>query len=363
MEQASRLDRGDGVELAWARQEGRGPTVVFLPGFRSDMTGDKATALAAFCAERGQAMLRFDYSGHGASGGRFEDGTIGRWTDDALAVIDRLTEGPLVLVGSSMGGWIALLAALARPDRVAGADRHRRRARLHRGADVAGDDASSSAPPSCATACCHVPSQYGEPYPHHPRADRGRPHPSAAECADRARLPGAAAARPGRSRRALGDWRCGSPSRSPAGTFRSSLVKDGDHRLSRPQDLALLRRTLAAAPRPGWRVAPRGSSDSASAGQAPACVSPARHLAVLRPEAARHRRSSRASARSNGTGSGAATPSSRAASCHHVGTLRRLVVHQIEHACATARGPAASPPSPHARCRRGGCGRTRGPAC
>ena len=85
-------------------------------------------------------MLRFDYSGHGASGGRFEDGTIGRWTDDALAVIDRLTEGPLLLVGSSMGGWIALLAALARPERVAGADRHRRRARLHRGADVGGDD-------------------------------------------------------------------------------------------------------------------------------------------------------------------------------------------------------------------------------
>ena len=114
---------GSIAAMAW-NWPGRGmtgtsPTVVFLPGFRSDMTGDKATALAAFCAERGQAMLRFDYSGHGASGGRFEDGTIGRWTDDALAVIDRLTEGPLILVGSSMGGWIALLAALARPDRIA----------------------------------------------------------------------------------------------------------------------------------------------------------------------------------------------------------------------------------------------------
>src|SRR6516164_2541716 len=109
-----RLDRGDGVELAWAREEGQGPTVVFLPGFRSDMTGDKATALVAYCAARGQAMLRFDYSGHGASGGRFEDGTIGRWCTDALTAIDRLTEGRLILVGSSMGGWIALLAALAR---------------------------------------------------------------------------------------------------------------------------------------------------------------------------------------------------------------------------------------------------------
>ena len=75
MQITGRLDRGDGVELACARQDGTNPTVVFLPGFRSDMTGDKATALAAFCAERGQAMLRFDYSGHGASGGRFEDGT------------------------------------------------------------------------------------------------------------------------------------------------------------------------------------------------------------------------------------------------------------------------------------------------
>ena len=137
MQTTGRLDRGDGVELAWARQAGKSPTVMFLPGFRSDMTGDKATALAACCAERGQAMLRFDYSGHGVSGGRFEDGTIGRWTDDALAVIDRLTEGPLVLVGSSMGGWIALLAALDgaiqearwQPDVSAAAagDRHRSR--------------------------------------------------------------------------------------------------------------------------------------------------------------------------------------------------------------------------------------------
>ncbi len=94
--------------------------VVFLPGFRSDMTGDKATALAALCRARGQALLLFDYSGHGASGGAFTDGTIGRWTADALAAIDGLTEGRLVLVGSSMGGWIGLLAALARPDRVAG---------------------------------------------------------------------------------------------------------------------------------------------------------------------------------------------------------------------------------------------------
>ena len=96
------------------------PGVVFCGGFRSDMTGGKAVHLEAACRARGQAFLRFDYSGHGQSGGRFEDGTIGRWLGDALAVIDRLTEGPQILIGSSMGGWIAALAALARPDRVAG---------------------------------------------------------------------------------------------------------------------------------------------------------------------------------------------------------------------------------------------------
>ena len=114
-----RLDRGDGVELSWASLPGSTPTVVFLPGFRSDMNGSKALDLAEFCADRGQAMLRLDYSGHGESGGRFEDGTIGRWTADALAVIDQ-TVGDIVLVGSSMGGWIALLTALARPGRVVG---------------------------------------------------------------------------------------------------------------------------------------------------------------------------------------------------------------------------------------------------
>src|ERR1019366_232787 len=119
METTGRLDRGDAIELAWSKLDGAGPTVVFLPGFRSDMTGDKATVLAAFCASRGQAMLRFDYSGHGASGGRFEDGTIGIWAQDTLIVLDQLTEGKVVLVGSSMGGWLALLTALRRPERIA----------------------------------------------------------------------------------------------------------------------------------------------------------------------------------------------------------------------------------------------------
>lgn len=115
-----RLDRGDGTHLAWAKTEGRRPTIVFLTGFRSDMTGDKATSLAGSCESRGQAMLRFDYSGHGQSEGRFIDGTIGTWTADALTAIDKLTQGPVILVGSSMGGWIALNVALQIPERVTG---------------------------------------------------------------------------------------------------------------------------------------------------------------------------------------------------------------------------------------------------
>jgi len=95
------------------------PGTVFLGGFRSDMTGIKAGALAAHCRARGQAFLRFDYFGHGASSGDFREGTVGRWLADALAVLDRLTVGPQILVGSSMGGWIALLVALARPERIA----------------------------------------------------------------------------------------------------------------------------------------------------------------------------------------------------------------------------------------------------
>jgi pimeloyl-ACP methyl ester carboxylesterase len=93
---------------------------MFCGGFMSDMSGSKASALAAHCAQQGRAFVRFDYSGHGASGGRFVDGTIGLWRDQALAVLDTLTSGPQVIVGSSMGGWIALLLALARPQRVHG---------------------------------------------------------------------------------------------------------------------------------------------------------------------------------------------------------------------------------------------------
>ena len=111
-----------GVKLAYSRSGGEPGRagIVWLGGFHSDMLGEKASVLHARAQAAGHAFVRFDYLGHGESGGRFADGTIGRWREDALAVIDRLTDGPIVLVGSSMGGWMSLLAALARPERVKG---------------------------------------------------------------------------------------------------------------------------------------------------------------------------------------------------------------------------------------------------
>jgi pimeloyl-ACP methyl ester carboxylesterase len=114
------LARGDGSTIAYNKLAGKNPGVVFLHGFKSDRTGGKAMAVEAFCRRRGQAFLRLDVSGHGESSGHFEDGTIGRWASDVVAAIDALTDGPLVLVGSSMGGWLMLLAALERRKRVAG---------------------------------------------------------------------------------------------------------------------------------------------------------------------------------------------------------------------------------------------------
>lgn len=114
------LTRDGGATIAYRRLEGKSPGVVFLGGFMSDMTGTKAIELERYCRAAGRAFVRFDYQGHGESSGEFEDGTIGDWADDAIAVIDACTEGPQILIGSSMGGWIMLLTALARPDRVAG---------------------------------------------------------------------------------------------------------------------------------------------------------------------------------------------------------------------------------------------------
>ena len=108
----------DGRRLAYRLRPGSSPALLFLPGYASDMDGAKAEAIDRFAARRGLAMLRFDYSGTGLSGGSFEQGTLGRWIDEAQAMAEHLVEGPLVLVGSSMGGWIALHLALRLPERV-----------------------------------------------------------------------------------------------------------------------------------------------------------------------------------------------------------------------------------------------------
>jgi pimeloyl-ACP methyl ester carboxylesterase len=112
------LTRRNGATIAYRQCAGTKPGIVFIHGLRSDMNGTKALALEEYCRAEGRAFLRFDLSGHGESSGRFEEGCIGQWKDDVIEVIDRLTEGPQILVGSSLGGWLMLLAALARPERV-----------------------------------------------------------------------------------------------------------------------------------------------------------------------------------------------------------------------------------------------------
>jgi len=112
------LNTAQGRKLAYHKTDGTGPGIVFLGGFMSDMSGTKAVWLEEWARAQGRAFLRFDYSGHGESSGAFTDGCIGDWAADAMAAVTTLTEGPQVLVGSSMGGWIALLLARAMPERV-----------------------------------------------------------------------------------------------------------------------------------------------------------------------------------------------------------------------------------------------------
>ncbi|WP_426037796.1 alpha/beta fold hydrolase [Brevundimonas sp. DC300-4] len=119
MSTLERLDRPDGETLAWRRIAGFGPTVVWIGGFRSDMEGTKALALEAAAKARGWSYVRYDHFAHGQSSGDWRQATIGRWREDAIALIDAL-EGPVLPVGSSMGGWVALLLALARPKRMQG---------------------------------------------------------------------------------------------------------------------------------------------------------------------------------------------------------------------------------------------------
>jgi pimeloyl-ACP methyl ester carboxylesterase len=239
-----RLQRPDGSALAYHKTPGSAPGIVFLGGFMSDMTGSKALYLEDFARDRGQAFLRFDYQGHGASSGRFEQGTIGLWAADAVAALDALTEGPQVLVGSSMGGWIMLLAALARPQRIAGL------LGIAAAPDFTEDLMWNAYPQEVRETLeregvYHEPSDYGEePYPITKRLiDEGREH---------LLLRGAIALPcPVRLIHGMADpdvpWRTSLrlAERLESDDVEVSLVKGGGHRLSEPEDLARLGAALS----------------------------------------------------------------------------------------------------------------------
>jgi pimeloyl-ACP methyl ester carboxylesterase len=212
------LDRGDGVRLAYAHTLGEGPTAMFVPGYGSDMQGTKALALEAQASAAHRAILRLDYSGHGESGGSFEAGSISRWRDDVLALIDGVTQGPLLLVGSSMGGWLALLAALARPARVAGLVLIAPAPDFTRwGADIAMSPAFIA--DGNANGLLHGPISISCPVRIlHGQQDAAVPWQRSLELAEKLQ----------------------------STDVQLTLIKDGDHRLSRPQDIARLARTVDA---------------------------------------------------------------------------------------------------------------------
>ena len=208
-----------------------------MSGFMSDMSGAKATWLESFAGERGLPYLRFDYSGHGASGGAFEDGTIGGWLGDSLAIFDKLSEGPQVLIGSSMGGWLALLVALARPAHVCGVV-----------GIAAAPDFTEELVHSELTAeqseilmregVVYIDTSYGDK-PHaftRTLIEEGRSHllldnPIAVRCPVHLIQGYADSDVPWETAIAI-------MARLETADCALTLVKDGDHRLSRPQDLA-----------------------------------------------------------------------------------------------------------------------------
>jgi len=236
------LERPSLPRLAYCATPGAAPGIVFLGGFGSDMTGTKATALEQAAIRRGQAFLRLDYRGHGRSQGRFVDGTIGDWFADALAVFDAATEGPQILVGSSMGGWMALLLARARPDRVKAivgvAAAPDFTARL-----MSEELTEEQRETLLRDKVLYRPSDYGDPMPitlrlvedgnNHLLLDKQVPFAGPVRLLHGQRDPDV-------------PWQI---ALKVAAAMESDdvsviLVKDGDHRLSRPQDIALITETV-----------------------------------------------------------------------------------------------------------------------
>jgi pimeloyl-ACP methyl ester carboxylesterase len=231
------LDSG-GRRLACRHRPGRSPTLLFLPGYASDMEGSKATALDGWAATEGRAMLRFDYGGCGASEGDFEDETLAAWRDDALAMVDRV-EGPVVLIGSSMGGWLMLLVALARKERV--------KALV---GIAAAPDFTSWGYSEAQKATIRETGRLSEPsaYDDAPMVTTR----AFWESGERLKLLGGPIAFPGPVRLLHGTadldvpWRISLEliERLVSADARLTLVKGGDHRLSRDEDIALLLATV-----------------------------------------------------------------------------------------------------------------------
>lgn len=239
------IDTKDGRRLAYRRFGGKGTGLVWLSGFNSDMQGSKVMALEAWAAARGVPFLAFDYSGHGLSDGDFVDGTVSAWREDTLAALDTLTEGPQILVGSSMGGWMALLAALARPDTVSGLVLIAPAPDFTQKLMWPSLDAAARA--EIAQDGVHMrPSDYGDPYPiTKALIEDGRQW----QVLDAP----IAFSGPVRILQGMEDpdvpWTHAQclveAMTSPDLTF--TLIKDGDHRLSREQDIARLLATCGEA--------------------------------------------------------------------------------------------------------------------
>lgn len=241
MERIDYLEARPGVQLGYRHRPGRGPTLVFLPGYASDMVGGKASALDAWAAAEGRAMLRFDYAGCGVSGCAFEEQTLQNWLDDTLAMLDRIVEGRVVLIGSSMGGWLMLLAARARPARVAAL------AGIAAAPDFTAWGFTDAEKMTILT---------------EGRLERPNPYGEAPSVTTRAFWESAEALRlmhadiaidcPVRLLHGQADadvpwtWSLELARRLRSADVQTILVKDGDHRLSRERDLALLVATVAA---------------------------------------------------------------------------------------------------------------------
>ncbi|CTQ34024.1 alpha/beta hydrolase [Jannaschia rubra] len=232
----------NGNALAYRATPGAGPGVVFLGGFKSDMQGTKALALEDWARAQGRAFLRLDYSGHGESGGTFEEGGIGDWFRDAMAVIESATTGPQVIVGSSMGGWISLLVARTHPERVAGL------VTIAAAPDFTEDGYWAAFDPDQRATVMDkgrisVPSDYGDPYVITRRLiEDGRDHlvlrtPLRLHVPVRMLQGTADEAVPVATALRLLDHMEGDD-------IRLTLVKDADHRFSTGPDLALIQRSV-----------------------------------------------------------------------------------------------------------------------